>query len=39
MYNHYCTRCCCKVPVSFKIRYTPIESDYIKTTFNEEYAV
>lgn len=39
MCNNYCIRCACKVPVFFRIRRVPIESDYIKTTFVEEYAV
>lgn len=39
MCNNYCSRCCRKVPVFFNNRRVPIESEYIKTTFNEEYAV
>lgn len=39
MCNNYCSRCRRKVPVFFRTRRVPIESDYIKTTFVEEYAV
>lgn len=39
MCNNYCSRCRREVPVFFRTRRVPIESNYIKTTFVEEYAV
>lgn len=39
MCNNYCSRCRREVPVFFRTRRVLIESNYIKTTFVEEYAV
>lgn len=39
MRNNYCERCRSEVPVFFRVRCVPIESNYIKTMFNEKYAV